>query len=1020
MTEFDALLRHRLLDAGYYGAQVGRKFADRRAAGAHLVATGARSLRMFHPLVSPDYMPADVVAAWKAGAFDDVVAFLLSERGVQRAWSPWFDPRDLRGDRAADRILGLEALLSSLERETVLPQLADLGAPRQTYGELRRHLVARARAIRRQTALRRARWTSQWDDAAEAAWLRAVPPVEPTVEAPCISVVMPVWNRAERVREAIESVRSQTLGAWELIVVDDGSVDGSADIAQAEADADPRIVVVRAPHAGVSAARNAGLERASAPLVAFLDSDNAWRPHYLATMVAAMHRDSLQAAYSAERRVDENGRTWYLAFDGTREHLLVENHIDLNVLVVATQVARRVGGFDEQMRRWVDHDFALRVAAEVELAFLPFIGCEYDETGAGSDRISVRESPHWEFVALGKAHVDWAALADGVPTRVPGRVSVVIPTFQDVVMTSDAVKAVLVASDGHDVEVVVVDNGSDPRRSLQLAALELGPNVLVHRIPRNLNFAIGSNVGFSLSSGQLVVFLNNDTRVRPGWLGPLTAALEDAQVRGAQPLLVYPDDTIQAAGTVFPARDAMPVHVAVGHPYADGRAMEGVRFSAVTAAALLMRAEEVVALRGFDPIFVNGSEDIDLCLRAVQARGGWFAVVPDSVVEHRESKTPGRGARIDANREIFMKRWRGGLPGPERAPFDALGLRVAHVGSGGGARPTPRLVLVRDPRSAVDAAGGPVPCLRWNIKSAAQPGPLGLKWGDTHFIAALSESLRRNGQEVVVSSHGTHDQPATVFDDVNLVVRGLDRVHAQPGVTNVLWVISHPDDVSLDEIREYDLVFAASQAWARRMTELSGREVRPLLQATDPDRFVAAAPRTDLGSSAVFVGQARPDGPRQIVMDALDAGLPVRVWGPRWARHVPPDVIDGEFVANDELAAVYAGAALVLNDHWGDMAREGFVSNRVFDAVAAGARVLSDPVDGLESIFGGSVMVYREPRELAGRTLASLVSSFPPAEERADIAARIAREHSFDRRAEVLLGAVVAHEAARRGVDTER
>ena len=99
-------------------------------------------------------------------------------------------------------------------------------------------------------------------------------------------------------------------------------------------------------------------------------------------------------------------------------------------------------------------------------------------------------------------------------------------------------------------------------------------------------------------------------------------------------------------------------------------------------------------------------------------------------------------------------------------------------------------------------------------------------------------------------------------------------------------------------------------------------------------------------------------------MHSVELGLPLSVYGSDWEGLIPQHLIKGRFIANDQLGASYASAALVLNDHWDDMRREGFLSNRLFDAVASGARVISDDVDGLHGLFGSSVQVAEDASAL--------------------------------------------------------
>jgi hypothetical protein len=262
------------------------------------------------------------------------------------------------------------------------------------------------------------------------------------------------------------------------------------------------------------------------------------------------------------------------------------------------------------------------------------------------------------------------------------------------------------------------------------------------------------------------------------------------------------------------------------------------------------------------------------------------------------------------------------------------------------------------------------------------------------------------------------------LDDVALTVRGLVAGSPQPEAINILWVISRPGEVTVDEVRQFDLVYAASPAWARTMSGRSGVEVKVLLQATDPAVFglMGGERGTDLpgqqreaqGGGVVFVGQARRGGPRRIVMDAIAAGLTPQVWGPRWEAHIPPELHRGDHIRNGDLAALYRGASIVLADHWPDMAREGFISNRLFDAVACGARVISDSVDGIGALFDGAVQCYNDPADLAAlASSAGLTGSFPDAATRAAIARRIASEHSFAARARQLAADVEALRARR-------
>jgi glycosyltransferase involved in cell wall biosynthesis len=121
---------------------------------------------------------------------------------------------------------------------------------------------------------------------------------------PRFSIVMPTYNRADTILRAIESVRAQGFSDWELIVVDDGSTDGTAERL---AGLDPRLRVIRQENRGVTAARNAGLAAVTGQLIGFLDSDDEWLPHHLALAAAFFEAFPGEHLYTSEFWADYGG-----------------------------------------------------------------------------------------------------------------------------------------------------------------------------------------------------------------------------------------------------------------------------------------------------------------------------------------------------------------------------------------------------------------------------------------------------------------------------------------------------------------------------------------------------------------------------------------------------------------------------------------------------------------------------------------------------------------------------------------
>jgi len=583
------------------------------------------------------------------------------------------------------------------------------------------------------------------------------------------------------------------------------------------------------------------------------------------------------------------------------------------------------------------------------------------------------------------------------------RATAVIPTFQDWRMTLNAVRAVRKSD---DIGVIIIDNGS--RRAVGAILREAfvsDPHVQYVRLPSNADFAVASDLGARIATSESVVFLNNDTVVQDGWIDGLLDALPSAAA--AQPVLLFADRTVQSAGTVFSGGLAMPRHLLSGFHLEDvPGAVSDYAFSALTAACLAVGRQDYLDVDGFDAEYVNGMEDIDLCLRLKEHTGRPLRVSTGSTVVHLESKTPGRFAHTAQNRQRFAQHWRTALIDDldDRRMLDGTGLRVAEVQwkrelRGGLREPEWRIERTPSPAQVEETP----PRLRWSLKSSSPGTLLGDLWGDTFFADDLATALRGLGQQVVVDRTSSWDRPGSAgWDDVTLTLRGLQRFTPQPDAVNLLWVISHPDQVTVDELNAgWDQVYAAGPEWAAAQSSRAGVAITPLLQATNAHRFRPEA-AGDSGSGVLFVGRTRGER-RPVVLDAARVVDDLQVYGDDgWERYLEDSQIAGSTLSNSALPRAYSRARVVLNDHWDDMRRGGFLSNRLFDAAAAGARIVSDTVPGLRDVFGDQVRTYSTADELRG-LLAVDSTAWPTAEELAVSAARVAREHSFEARARALL-----------------
>ena len=234
-------------------------------------------------------------------------------------------------------------------------------------------------------------------------------------------------------------------------------------------------------------------------------------------------------------------------------------------------------------------------------------------------------------------------------------VSIVIPVFNKWEFTWKCLMAL--SANTRDVahEVIVIDNASSDDTAIALPLLE---NIQVQRNQTNLGFARASNQGAALARGKYLLFLNNDTEVQPGWLAPLVAEVErHPEVALVGSKLLYPDGTVQHGGVIFTyagPEPITPLHLHCRQPAAASH--QRLELRAVTAACMLARPEVFRALGGFDEAFVNGGEDVDLCLKVGRA-GHKIVFSPDSVVIHHESVSDGRFRFAAANADRLNNLW---------------------------------------------------------------------------------------------------------------------------------------------------------------------------------------------------------------------------------------------------------------------------------------------------------------------------------------------------------------------------
>ena len=552
-------------------------------------------------------------------------------------------------------------------------------------------------------------------------------------------------------------------------------------------------------------------------------------------------------------------------------------------------------------------------------------------------------------------------------------------TVSVVLLCNGADSAPTLPADPADLELIAVLHG-DGARAPSLATL-VGPAVdgesLAAAAARAARRARGDRLCFLLAS---------TTPANAGLSTRLAAALEGDTVAAA-PQVVHPvrrrshatphDGRVRQLGVELAVDDDVPVLVARAAGEVPTLSTQPTPIAGASAAALLVDRVAYERAGGLPDYADIDVAMFELC-RRIRADGGKVVGVSNAVVfDHRPVPTATSLTRpIPRNAAAWIH-------------------LIDDVGP----------ALLREAAPLADAR------LRIAITIAAPSRKVAPRWGDWHLAQAFAEALRRAGNVVHVQTADAANDPVGRSCDVHCVVRGLEPVRRTRGQRQVLWIISHPEAVGLAELDAADLVLVASSRFAAELQTRTRTPVEPMLQATDPARFRPVPPQPRHRHDVTIVAKSR-DQYRTAVAGAIESGFRPAIYGSGWGRFVDPALVVSEYVDNEDLAAVYSSTGVLLSDHWASMRDWGFVSNRIFDALACGAPVISDDVFEVAGLFGGAVPTFRDAtqlRELVNEALADPGAARDRARRGMNI---VLAHHTFDRRAQEFLDAL-----ARYGLD---
>ncbi|MDY6953410.1 MAG: glycosyltransferase, partial [Thermodesulfobacteriota bacterium] len=313
-----------------------------------------------------------------------------------------------------------------------------------------------------------------------------------------------------------------------------------------------------------------------------------------------------------------------------------------------TSVHEEIGHFDDRYVTVADQEFWLRMGERHNLLHIPeFTGLQWITPDAISRKGAL---PSLEIAHIhGRYQKRHASQAHATK-----KCSIIIPAFNQLAYTKQCLEGLFKNTPEEMYELIVVDNGSTDGTKAFLTTL--GQRATVITNGENLGFARACNQGARAASGKYLIFLNNDTLPLSRWLEEMVELSErDETVGIVGSKLLFPDGTIQHAGVVVSA-NGLPYHLYRGCPGDMPRANEQRSFQIVTAACMLIGRDLFFDIKGFDEGYVNGCEDIDLCLKVGESKRR-VVYNPKSVLVHFEGKTEGRQDQMDHNKRLLLKTW---------------------------------------------------------------------------------------------------------------------------------------------------------------------------------------------------------------------------------------------------------------------------------------------------------------------------------------------------------------------------
>jgi GT2 family glycosyltransferase len=484
-------------------------------------------------------------------------------------------------------------------------------------------------------------------------------------QRPLISVVIAAHEaRPAWLIEAIKSISGQIYSGWELCIYADQAIDPAVTsyLSQLSRAGAAIRVVQSAGWSGKSAALNAACSAATGDYVGFVDQHDVLSPYALFYVAQALQRVRPALLYSDEDGLSADGRRYNPLFKPAwSPDLLISTMYLSHFLVVSRAAFDALGGFRSAYDGSRELDLCLRLTESSEpVIHIPRI-LYHQRQDPDSGHL-----PSVDAVVIADAieRRKWnAKVAEGLSRdtfrieRATNRLISIIICSRSPKLLENVLRSIRKKTIYPRYEVIVAEHcphGKNP----EMARLATEYGCVQISIQGPFNFSTINNKASEHANGEILAFLNDDVEpLRSDWLSNLCGPLELEEIGVVGAKLLYPSGAVQHAGVV--------VGIGDGAGHVNRNRYRGVYWkwidqtrnvSAVTGACLAIRLEAFRRLNGFDPIFPENYNDVDLCLRVREA-GYRIVYEPTALLRHYEGQTRRLIVRYD-ERERFYSRWR--------------------------------------------------------------------------------------------------------------------------------------------------------------------------------------------------------------------------------------------------------------------------------------------------------------------------------------------------------------------------